>query len=150
MASDDFAAYKEEVSGGLDAKVGNDAFAEYKGEVETALDAKVSNDALDTYKGEVETALDAKVSNDALDTYKGEVETALGGKADADDLSALEIKVDGDIQNLTTLVSDYSGTLGDVDDRLGELEAFVDSHVYHESIEESDIAGLFAEPQPQE
>ena len=136
-----------EVETALGTKVSNDALDTYKGEVETALGTKVSNDTLDTYKGEVETALDTKVSNDALDTYKGEVETALGGKADANDLSALEEKVDGDIKNLTDLVSDYSGTLGDVDDRLGELEAFVDSHVYHESIQESDITGLFTKPQ---
>ena len=97
----------------------------------------------ETYKGEVSTALDGKVSNDTLDTYKGEVSTALDGKASTDALNTLEGKVDTDIQNLTNLVSDYSGTLGDVDDRLVELEEFVDSHVYHEFIPMSDIEGLF-------
>ena len=104
---------------------------------------RVLSSEFEAYKGEVSTALDGKVSNDALDTYKGEVSTALDGKASTDALSTLEGKVDTDIQNLTNLVSDYSGTLGDVDDRLVELEEFVDSHVYHEFIPMSDIEGLF-------
>ena len=104
---------------------------------------RVLSSDFETYKGEVSTALDGKVSGDAFDTYKGEVSTALDGKASTDALSTLEGKVDKDIQNLTNLVSDYSGTLGDVDDRLVELEEFVDSHVYHEFIPISDIEGLF-------
>ena len=104
---------------------------------------RVLSSDFETYKGEVSTALDGKVGNDAFDTYKGEVSTALDGKASTDALSTLEGKVDTDIQNLTNLVSDYSGTLGDVDDRLVELEEFVDSHVYHEFIPMSDIEGLF-------
>ena len=104
---------------------------------------RVLSSDFETYKGEVSTALDGKVGNDAFDTYKGEVSTALDGKASTDVLSTLEEKVDKDIQNLTNLVSDYSGTLGDVDDRLVELEEFVDSHVYHEFIPISDIEGLF-------
>lgn len=104
---------------------------------------RVLSSDFETYKGEVSTALDGKVSGDAFDTYKGEVSTALDGKASTDALSTLEGKVDTDIQNLTNLVSDYSGTLGDVDDRLVELEEFVDSHVYHEFIPMSDIEGLF-------
>ena len=104
---------------------------------------RVLSSDFEKYKGEVSTALDGKVSNDAFDTYKGEVSTALDGKASTDALSTLEGKVDTDIQNLTNLVSDYSGTLGDVDDRLVELEEFVDSHVYHELIPISDIEGLF-------
>ena len=104
---------------------------------------RVLSSDFEIYKGEVSTALDGKVSGDAFDTYKGEVSTALDGKASTDALSTLEGKVDTDIQNLTNLVSDYSGTLGDVDDRLVELEEFVDSHVYHEFIPMSDIEGLF-------
>ena len=104
---------------------------------------RVLSSDFETYKGEVSTALDGKESSDAFDTYKGEVSTALDGKASTDALSTLEGKVDTDIQNLTNLVSDYSGTLGDVDDRLVELEEFVDSHVYHEFIPMSDIEGLF-------
>ena len=84
-----------------------------------------------------------RVLSSDFETYKGEVSTALDGKASTDALSTLEGKVDTDIQNLTNLVSDYSGTLGDVDDRLVELEEFVDSHVYHEFIPMSDIEGLF-------
>lgn len=136
-----FDTYKSETATALAAKVESSAFDTYKGEVSTAI-GEVST-ALDTYKGEVSTALDGKVSNDTLDTYKGEVSTALDGKASTDALNTLEEKVDTDIQNLTNLVSDYSGTLGDVDDRLIELEEFVDSHVYHEFIPISDIEGLF-------
>lgn len=161
VLSSDFETYKGEVSTALDGKVSNDtldtykgevstaigevstALDTYKGEVSTALDGKVNDDAFDTYKGEVSTALDGKVGTDAFDTYKGEVSTALDGKASTDALNTLEGKVDTDIQNLTNLVSDYSGTLGDVDDRLVELEEFVDSHIYHEFIPISDIEGLF-------
>jgi uncharacterized protein YjbJ (UPF0337 family) len=141
VLSSDFEKYKGEVSTALDGKVSNDAFDTYKGEVTDAI-GEVST-ALDTYKGEVSTALDGKVGTDAFDTYKGEVSTALDGKASTDALNTLEGKVDTDIQNLTNLVSDYSGTLGDVDDRLVELEEFVDSHIYHEFIPISDIEGLF-------
>ncbi len=141
--NDAFDTYQGEISTALDSKVSNDDFDTYQGEVSTALDGKVSNDAFDTYQGEVSTALDSKVSNDAFDTYKGEITTALGGKASTDSLNDLEEKVDKDIQNLTTLVSDYSGTLGDVDDRLVELEEFVDAHISHGSISISDIEDMF-------
>jgi hypothetical protein len=79
---------------------------------------------------------------DALEEYKDTVTSSLDAKANADDLSTLETKVDGDIKNLTDHLSDYSTTLGEVDGRLGELEAFVEAH---ESIQESDIEGLFSE-----
>ena len=142
-ASDEIGALTNRVAD-LESNRGvSSALDTYKGEVSTALDGKVSGDDFDTYKGEVSTALDGKVSGDDFDTYKGEVSTALDGKASTDALSTLEGKVDTDIQNLTNLVSDYSGTLGDVDDRLVELEEFVDSHVYHEFIPMSDIEGLF-------
>ena len=163
VSNGDFDTYKGEVSTALDSKVSNDDFDTYQGEIETALDGKVSTDAFDTYQGEittalggkvsnddfdayqevVETALDSKVSNDDFDTYQGEIETALGGKASTDSLNALEEKVDEDIQNLTTLVSDYSGTLSDVDSRLDDLEKFVDDHISHGSISLSDIEDMF-------
>lgn len=66
----------------------------------------------------------------------------VGLKANVTDLDALEDKVDEDIQNLTDHLTDYAATLEDVDDRLGNLEAFVEAH---ESIPESDIEGLFSE-----
>lgn len=60
----------------------------------------------------------------------------VGLKANATDLDALEAKVDEDITNLSNLIDDYSGTLGDVDARLEALEA-------HESISVEDIDALF-------
>lgn len=111
--------------------------------IESRVDELEGNRVLtsdfNTYKGEVNAALGGKVASDDFNTYKGEVSTALDGKASTGALSALEGKVDTDIQNLKDLVSDYSGTLGDVDDRLVELEDFVESHVYHASIPTSEI-----------
>ena len=148
----EFETYKGEVETTLDAKVDDSEFETYKGEVETykgevstALDAKVDDSEFETYKGEVETALGAKVDDSEFETYKGEVSTALDAKATIDSLNTLETKVDGDIKVLTDLIDDYSGTLGDVDDRLGELEDFANNHVYHESILESEIEKLFSQ-----
>ena len=108
----------------------------------TALEGnRVLTSDLETYKGEVSGALDLKVDSSDLETYKGEVSGALAEKATADDLQTLSGRVDTDIQNLTNLVSDYSGTLGDVDDRLVELEAFVEAH---DSIDIPTIESLFA------
>ena len=57
------------------------------------------------------------------------------------DLTELEAKVDADIANLTTHMSDAATALADVDDRLDALEAFEETH---DSIEISEIEGLFA------
>lgn len=110
----------------------------------SALDTSTgASDEIGALTNRVADLENNRVLSSDFNTYKGEVSTALGSKASADALSTLETKVDGDIQNLTNLVSDYSGTLGDVDDRLIELEDFVESHVYHEFIPISDIEGLF-------
>ena len=58
-----------------------------------------------------------------------------------EDLVALEEKVDGDIANLTTHMSEAATALAEVDGRLDALEAFEETHA---SIEVSDIEGLFA------
>ena len=57
------------------------------------------------------------------------------------DIDALEAKVDGDIANLTTHMSDAATALAEVDRRLEDLEAFEETH---ESIPMVDIEGLFA------
>lgn len=57
------------------------------------------------------------------------------------DLGDLETKVDGDIANLTTHMSEASTALAEVDERLDILEAFEETH---ESIDIKDIEGLFA------
>lgn len=129
-------SYKEEVTAALAEKVDNS----YKQEVSTALDAKVDDEEFTTYQGTVETALAGKVDDSEFLEYQTTVSTALDSKANADALSTLEGRVNTDIQNLTNLVSDYSGTLGDIDDRLVELEKFEETHA---SIGESDIIGLF-------
>lgn len=75
----------------------------------------------------------------ALDTSTG-ASDEIG--AISNRITSLETKVDGDIQDLKDLIDDYSGTLGDVDDRLTELETFVEAH---ESIQVSDIENLFSQ-----
>ena len=57
------------------------------------------------------------------------------------DLTELEAKVDEDIANLTTHMSEAATALAEVDGRLDALEAFEESHA---SIEISEIEGLFA------
>jgi archaellum component FlaC len=57
------------------------------------------------------------------------------------DIDALEAKVDDDIANLTTHMSDAATALAEVDRRLEGLEAFEETH---ESIPTVDIEGLFA------
>lgn len=58
------------------------------------------------------------------------------------DIDALEAKVDEDIANLTTHMSEAATALAEVDGRLDALEAFEETHA---SIEVSDIEGLFAQ-----
>jgi hypothetical protein len=98
-----------------------------------------SSDEIDAIESRVDALEGNRVLTSDFNTYKDGVTAALDGKASTGALSALEGKVDTDIKNLKDLVSDYSGTLGDVDDRLVELEEFVDSHVYHASIPTSEI-----------
>lgn len=102
--------------------------------------------ALDTSTGSSDEIGAIKSRVDTLEgnfnTYKGEVDGKLGEKANATDLTNLEKTVNDDIEVLTTLIDDYKGTLGDVDDRLGVLEEFVEAH---ESIDISSIEDLFAE-----
>ena len=141
-ASDEIGALAGRVTALESNRVLTSDFTTYKGEVTTALDSKVDDSEFTTYKSDVETALGGKVASDDFDTYKSEVTTALGEKATAADLQTLSGKVDTDIQNLTTLVADYSGTLGDVDDRLGALEDFVEAH---DSIDIPSIEALFAD-----
>ena len=128
----DFEAYQGQVTEALGGKVATGDFTTYQGQVSDALDAKVDDSEFTTYK-------------EGIETYKGEVETALGEKATTEALGKLEETVNKDIDALTTLIDDYSGTLGDVDDRLGELETFVDSHINHESIPVTDIENWWNE-----
>ena len=57
------------------------------------------------------------------------------------DIDTLEARVDGDIANLTTHMSEAATALAEVDGRLDALEAFEETHA---SIEISEIEGLFA------
>ena len=58
------------------------------------------------------------------------------------ELDALELKVDGDIANLTTHMTEAAAKIEEVDGRLAALDAFVEAH---DRIPESDIEGLFSE-----
>lgn len=129
-------SYTDEREVAINAALAEKVDNSYKQEVSTALDGKVDDSEFSEYQTTVSTALDGKVDN----SYKEEVTAALDKKATVDALNELGGKVDTDIQNLTNLLGDYSGTLGDVDDRLVVLESFVEAH---ESISESDIIGLF-------
>ena len=150
-ADDEIGALETRVSALEGNKVSNTDFETYQGQVTDALAGKIDN----SYKQEVTNALAGKVDDSVFETYQGQVTDALATKATVDALTTLEGRVDTDIQNLTTLtgrvdddiqnltthLTEYSGKLGEVDGRLADLEAFVESH---ESIETSDIEGLFA------
>ena len=116
--------------------------AAVEGKVTELEGNRVLNSVFEAYQGQVTEELGGKVATGDFTSYQLEVSTALGEKATTEALGKLEETVNKDIDALTTLIDDYSGTLGDVDDRLGELEAFVEAH---ESIPTSDIEGLFGE-----
>lgn len=73
--------------------------------------------------------LQATVSghSDSINTINGE-------------LDALELKVDGDIANLKTHMTEAAAKIEEVDGRLAALDAFVEAH---DRIPDSDIEGLF-------
>ena len=58
------------------------------------------------------------------------------------ELDALELKVDGDIANLTTHMTEAAAKIEEVDGRLAALDAFVEAH---DRIPDSDIECLFSE-----
>lgn len=159
--NDAFTTYKGEISTALDAKVDDSEFATYKegietykGEVTNALDAKVDDSVFEAYQGEMTNALDAKVDDsefttykEGIETYKGEVTEQLNLKATNADLQELTGKVNTDIQKLTNHLTDYANNLEQVDGRIDTLEAFVEGHIGHGRIEDSEIEGLFTQPQ---
>lgn len=124
-------------------------FEAYKTEISTALATKVETSAFTEYQSTVTSALENKVESTTFASYQTEVSNALAEKATTTALSTLEQKVDVDIQNLTTHLSDYAKNLTEVDGRIDSLETFVSEHVGHDAIEISAIEGLFTE-QPQE
>ena len=56
------------------------------------------------------------------------------------ELDALESKVDGDIANLTTHMTEAAAKIEEVDGRLAALDAFVEAH---DRIPDADINSLF-------
>ena len=93
----------------------------------------------DTLKEVADWIASDKVGSAALQTtVSGHTESinAING-----DIDALELKVDGDIANLTAHMSEAATALAEVDGRLDALEAFEETHA---SIEVKDIEGLFA------
>ena len=146
--------YKQEVAADLDEKVDDEEFATYQGQVSDLLAGKVDNDALNTYKQEVAADFDAKVDDsvfetykEGIETYKGEVTEQLNLKATNADLQDLTSQVNTDIQNLANHLTEYSTTLEEVDGRIDSLETFVEGHINHGRIDESEIAELFTQHQ---
>lgn len=78
-------------------------------------------------------------------TGSAELQATVSGHTDSintinGELDALELKVDGDIANLTTHMTEAAAKIEEVDGRLAALDAFVEAH---DRIPESDIEGLF-------
>ena len=153
-----------------DAKADAEAKYQVKGDYEAAGTAAALNEAMDERVKVLEAIDHDKIAADAVaavvagaesdfDTLKevadwiasdkegsAALQTTVSGHTDSinainEDLVALEQKVDGDIANLTTHMSEAATALSEVDGRLDALEAFEETH---ESIPESDIEGLFA------
>ena len=153
-----------------DAKADAEAKYQVKGDYEVAGTAAALNEAMDERVKVLEAIDHDKIAADAVaavvagaesdfDTLKevadwiasdkegsAALQTTVSGHTDSinainEDLVALEQKVDGDIANLTTHMSEAATALSEVDGRLDALEAFEETH---ESIPESDIEGLFA------
>lgn len=80
-------------------------------------------------------------------TGSAELQATVSGHTDSintinGELDALELKVDGDIANLTTHMTEAAAKIEEVDGRLAALDAFVEAH---DRIPDSDIEGLFGE-----
>jgi hypothetical protein len=159
-----------------DAKADAASLYQVKGDYEAAGTAATLNSAMDERVKVLEAIDHEKLAADAsaaavaaivagaesdFDTLKeveewigshkegaAELQTTVSGHTESintlsADLSTLDTKVDQDIANLTDHMNSASTALGEVDGRLDAIEAFVEAH---ESIEISDIEGLF-EPQ---
>lgn len=78
-------------------------------------------------------------------TGSAELQTTVSGHTESintinSDIDALEAKVDVDINNLSTHITEAAAKIVEVDNRLAALDAFVEAH---DRIPESDIEGLF-------
>lgn len=80
-------------------------------------------------------------------TGSAELQATVSGHSDSintinGELDALEAKVDVDIANLSTHMTEAAAKIEEVDGRLAALDAFVEAH---DRIPDSDIEGLFGE-----
>ena len=78
-------------------------------------------------------------------TGSAELQATVSGHSDSintinGELDALELKVDGDIANLTTHMTEAAAKIEEVDGRLAALDAFVEAH---DRIPDADINSLF-------
>ena len=153
-----------------DAKADAASLYQVKGDYEAAGTAAGLNEAMDARVKVLESIDHDKIAADAVaavvagaesdfDTLKevadwiaadkegsAALQTTVSGHTESinainGDLDALESKVDGDIANLTSHMTEASAALAEVDGRLDALEAFEETH---SSIEVSEIEGLFA------
>ena len=136
----DFTEYQTTVTNALDAKVDDSEFTEYQTTVSNTLDTKVDDSDFTEYQTTVSNALDSKVDDSDFTEYQTTVSNALDTKATVEALNTLEGKVDIDIANLSTHMTEAAAKIAEVDGRLSALDAFVEAH---ESILESDIVSLF-------
>lgn len=110
----------------------------------SAIDTSTGSfDEIDAILTRVDTLESNKLAKSDFETYQKTVSDTIDGKASVDDLNNLGNKVDTDIENLTNHLKDFLETVNDIDERLDNLDSFVDSHIAHDAIEVSDIEGLF-------
>lgn len=110
----------------------------------SAIDTSTGSfDEIDAILTRVDTLESDKLAKSDFETYQKTVSDTIDGKASVDDLNNLGNKVDTDIENLTNHLKDFSETVNDIDERLDNLDEFVDSHIAHDAIEVSEIESLF-------
>ena len=106
---------------------------------------KVSNDEVVSESANSDSDGDSD-SDVVVNTYKAgfyivDAPGVISALGSSDEIASLEARVDADIAELTSHMTDAAVVLSQVDDRLVALEAFEETH---EAIADEDIEGLFA------
>lgn len=104
---------------------------------------KVANDEVvsESANSDSDSDSDAVVNTYKAGFYIVDAPGVISALGSSDEIASLEAKVDADIAELTSHMTDAAVVLSQVDDRLVALEAFEETH---EAIAVEDIEGLFA------
>lgn len=102
---------------------------------------KVANDEVVSESANSDSDSDVVVNTYKAGFYIVDAPGVISALGSSYEIASLEAKVDADIAELTSHMTDAAVVLSQVDDRLVALEAFEETH---EAISDEDIEGLFA------